>query len=112
GKLYVADAIQRWVLHGSRGSAFAQGACCPNQKERGPVARSDLIPAETSEIFPSLGKSDIAAAHRAALRHLGNTPTRLRRTGCSPHQRWVGRTLAGASAFGGAGATFVCGGGP
>ena len=51
-----------------------QGACCPNQKERGPVARSNLIPAETSEIFPSLGKSDIAAAHRAALRHLGNTP--------------------------------------
>src|SRR6185437_14229259 len=51
-----------------------QGACCPNQKERGPVARSNSIPAETSEIFPFLGKSDIAAAHRAALRHLGNTP--------------------------------------
>jgi len=47
------------------------------------VARSNLIPAETSEIFPSLGKSDIAAAHRAALRHLGNTPTRLRRAGRS-----------------------------
>src|SRR6185503_599261 len=62
------------IKDGSRGSAFVQGACCPNQKERGPVARSNLIPAETSEIFPSLGKSDIAAAHRAALRHLGNTP--------------------------------------
>ena len=76
---FVRFASESICHPGSRGSAFAQGACCPNQKERGPVARSNLISAETSEIFPSLGKSDIAAAHRAALRHLGNTPTRLRR---------------------------------